>query len=416
MNFLSSFASSKTRVALAVAVALGAATVIGLTVRQQPAQAQAAAVQQAPAVSVATVAARNVTLFDEFSGRVEAVERVEIRPRVSGTIERVHFAEGQLVKKGDVLFTIDPRPFEAEVLRAQANLQAERARGELARTQYERSRRLLAEQAVSQREFDEREQGWRAAQAGEAQAAAGLRAALLNLEYASVRAPVSGRVSRAEITTGNLVAPGPQVLTTVVSVSPMYVNFDMDERTYVRYAGQGARGNQGVAAIPVKMGLIHEGDYPREGKVQSVDNRLDAQSGTIRVRAVFDNADGKLTPGMLARVMLGGGGEQSAVLINDRAIGTDQAKRFVLVVGADNKLEYREVQPGQLSGGLRVVTAGLKDGEKIVVGGLQRVRPGMVVAPQPVAMDAKPEVIRAAERAEQTKAAEAKPIASDSRG
>jgi multidrug efflux system membrane fusion protein len=190
----------------------------------------------------------------------------------------------------------------------------------------------------------------------------------------------------------------------------------MDERTYVRYAGQGARGNQGVAAIPVKMGLIHEGDYPREGKVQSVDNRLDAQTGTIRVRAVFDNADGKLTPGMLARVKLGGGGEQSAVLINDRAIGTDQAKRFVLVVGADNKLEYREVQPGQLSGGLRVVTAGLKDGEKIVVGGLQRVRPGMVVAPQPVAMDAKPEVIRAAERAEHTKAAEAKPAASDSRG
>jgi multidrug efflux system membrane fusion protein len=349
------------------------------------------------------VAARNVTLFDEFSGRVEAVERVEIRPRVAGTIDRVHFAEGQLVKRGDALFTIDPRPFDAEVQRAQATLQAERARGELARTQFERARRLLDERAISQREFDEREQGARAAQAAEAQAAASLRAAQLNLEYAVIRSPVTGRVSRAEITTGNLVSPGAQVLTTVVSIAPMYVHFDMDERTFVRYSSGGARGNQGVGDIPVKMGLINETEFPRDGKVRSVDNRLDAQSGTIRVRAVFDNADGKLTPGMLARVKLGGSGEQTAVLVNDRAIGTDQAKRFVLVVAEGNKLEYREVQLGQLSGGLRVVTSGLKDGEKIVVGGLQRVRPGMVIAPQPVAMDAKPELLRAAEREEKAR-------------
>jgi membrane fusion protein, multidrug efflux system len=403
MSLSSSFFHKKRRVAIAIAVAIGGVVAAGLATRQPAAQAPAAATPAAPSVSVATVAARNVTLFDEFSGRVEAVERVEIRPRVTGTVDRVHFAEGQIVKRGDALFTIDPRPFEAEVQRARANLQAELARGELARTQYERARRLLDERAISQREFDEREQGARAALAAQAQAAASLRTAQLNLEYAVVRAPVNGRVSRAEITIGNLVSPGAQILTTVVSISPMYVNFDMDERTYVRYAADGARGNQGVSDIPVKMGLIHELEFPREGKVKSVDNRLDAQSGTIRVRAQFDNADGKLTPGMLARVKLGGSGEQTALLVNDRAIGTDQAKRFVLVVTEGNKLEYREVQLGQMSGGLRVVTNGLKDGEKIVVGGLQRVRPGMVVAPQPVAMDAKPELIHAAQRQDKTK-------------
>ncbi|CAN5252498.1 efflux RND transporter periplasmic adaptor subunit [soil metagenome] len=375
---------------------------IGVAGHERSAEAQQpAAAPPAPQVSVATVVSRDVTLYDDFSGRVEPIERVEIRPRVSGTIDRVHFADGQLVKKGDALFTIDPRPYAAEVERAEANLLGDRARAALAETQKARAGRLLDEKAISQREFDERDQGLSAARAAEAQSSAALRAARLNLEYTRIVAPVTGRVSRAEITTGNLVSPGSQVLTTIVSVSPIYVAFDVDERTYQRYSAGGTRGNQGVTSIPVRMGLLSETDAPRTGHVSAVDNRLDPSSGTIRARAVFDNADGQLVPGMLAKVQLGGQGKAQALLINDRAVGTDQARKFVLVVGEGNKLEYREVQLGALSDGLRVINSGLKANERIVVGGLQRVRPGVTINPQQVDMDAKVELTnaRAAEKA-----------------
>jgi len=334
-------------------------------------------------VTVAAVLERPVTEWDEFSGRVQAVERVEIRPRVSGTIDAIEFHEGQMVRAGDLLFVLDPRPFEADRARAQAALAGALARRDLARTELARAHRLIEEHAIAQREFDQSEDALHEAEANVAAQQAALQTAELNLQYTQIRSPVTGRISRAEITLGNLVGSGPSapVLTTVVSVSPVYVAFDMDEQTYQRYAAQGAAGNSGVSRITVAAGLSSEDGYPHRGRIQSIDNQMDTASGTIRVRAVLDNAAGALTPGEFVRVRVGGAPDAPRLLIEDRAVGTDQDKKFVMVVGADNKAVYRNITLGPVVDGLRIVRTGLQKDERIVVSGLQRVRPNDVVAP-----------------------------------
>ena len=345
----------------------------------------------APAsVSVASVLEKKVTEWDDFSGRVEAIDRVEIRPRVGGTIDEVHFQEGQLVKKGQLLFTIDPRPYQAELARADAAVAGAQASLALAKTEADRTRRLIDEHAVAQREMDQRDNALVEANASLQAAVAARLSARLNLQYTAITAPVAGRVSRAEITVGNVISAGATapVLATVVSVSPVYVNFEIDESTFLRYASNGAAGNTGTDRIPVAVGLTNEDGYPRQGKIKSFDNKLDTGSGTIRVRAVLNNADGALTPGMYARVRTGGAAAADAVLIDDKAVGTDQDKKYVMVVGADNKATYRTVKLGPMVDGLRIVRSGLKKDEKIVVNGLQRIRPNDTVTPVPVEMGA----------------------------
>lgn len=348
----------------------------------------------AAAVSVAKVVEKEITEWDEFSGRLEAIESVVIRPRVSGTIDAVHFQDGALVKKGDLLFTIDARPYEAEVSRADAAVAAAQARVSYTKSQLDRARRLLDERAIAQREYDERENAEREAQANLRAVTAALESTRLNLEYTKIRAPISGRVSRAEITVGNLIAAGANApaLTSIVSVSPIYASFAADEQTFLKYANQQGNESKGAQRIAIQMGLSNEDAYPHKGNVKSIDNRLDATTGTIRLRAVFDNQDGALTPGLFAKLRMGGATQHQALLVNERAVGTDQNKKFVMVVGSDNKTSYREVRIGAAADGLRVVESGLKAGETIIVNGLQRVRPGDVVAPQLVAMDARPEL------------------------
>jgi len=368
-----------------IAAAIGLAiigTVAGISLNSEAAKPQAVAAAPTP-VTVAPVVERSVIEWDDFSGRVEAIEYVEIRPRVAGTIDAVHFREGQMVRKGDPLFTIDPRPYEAELARAEAEQAQAQAALELSHTELERTRRLADEHAVARRELDQRSSALLEAEARLKAAEAAVMTARLNLQYTVITAPVSGRVSRAEITTGNLVGVGPNApaLTTLVSVSPVYVNFEIDEQTFQRYATQGAAGNANVARIPVAIGLSNEEGYPHPAQLQAFDNRVDTASGTIRVRAIVNNPASLLTPGMYARVRIGGGGKQPALLIDDKAVGTDQDKKYVMVVGADNKATYRSVLLGPVIDGKRVVRSGLQEGEKVIVNGLQRVRPNDVVAP-----------------------------------
>lgn len=365
-------------------LALVSATLLALNGCAPGAEAQEThAAPPAPPVSVATVLARRVVEQQEFSGRIEAVESAQVRARVRGTIEAVHFKPGSMVKKGDLLFVIDPREYQAEVQRSEAAVAGSQARAELARLELERSRRLLADNAISQRDFDERASNARQLEATARAEQAALAVARLNLDHATVRAPFDGRIGKAEVTVGNLVDSN-VVLTSLVSIQPVYVSFDSDEATYLSL-GTAARGT--AAAVKVRMGLANETGFPHEGRLDFVDNRLDPASSSVRMRAVLDNRSGVLTPGLFARVQLGAesaGGE--AILINEAAVGTDQDRKYVVVVNADNKAEYRVVQLGPLVDGLRVARSGLKPGERIVVNGLQRVRPGAPVAPQEVPM------------------------------
>jgi len=358
------------------------------------AQATANSAPPAPQVSVATVTESEITAWDEFSGRLEAVERVEVRSRVAGAVQSVHFREGALVRRGDLLVTIDPAPYAAEVERAEAQVGAAQARQAQAQSESVRAQRLWEERAIAQRELEERANAAREAAANLRAAQAQLQGARLSLGYTQVRAPVSGRIGKLEVTPGNLVAAGPgaPVLTTLVSVSPIYASFEADEQVILRAVkdlpgGASARGL--IERIPVQMGTTATMDTPYRGRLQLIDNQVDARSGTIRLRAAFDNRDGALIPGQFARVRMGQARTSHAVLVSERAVGTDQDKKYVLVVGEGDKTEYREVTLGASAGGLRVVQSGLKAGERIVVNGLQRVRPGAVVQPQLVAMEGK---------------------------
>lgn len=343
--------------------------------------APAAAAQAGPPVSSAVVLEKAIVETQEFSGRLEAIETVEIRPRVAGYITAVNFKPGAEVKKGDVLFVIDPRPYQAEADRTQAVAAAARARADLARLELQRAERLLADKAVAQREFDERAAGQKELDANARAATAQHEAARLNLAYTRVSAPIDGRVSKAEITLGNLVDAS-AVLTSVVSLERIYASFDGDEDTYLRVSRRVHAGQP----VDVKIGLAGEEGFPHSGKLEFVDNQLDSRSGSVRMRATFANSERLLAPGLFARVQIAGGAPQQQILITDRAIGTDQDRKFVYVVDKDGKAEYRAVKLGPVNDGLRVVRDGLKPGERIVVNGLQRVRPGAPVTAQTVPM------------------------------
>lgn len=342
-----------------------------------------------PQVTVAQVISKPVTEFDEFTGRFEAIDRVEVRPRVSGYISSVNFTEGSEVKKGDVLFVIDQRPYAAELKHAQAQLAQAKSALNLAKSEKARATNLLSQHAISQEEFDTRASGDEQAEANVQLAQAALDTAQLNMDWTRVTAPISGRISRANVTVGNLVSNGQTLLTTLVSIDPIYVRFDGDEQAYLRYvklAKDRAAAGQKDIPSPVLVGLADEAGYPHPGVMVFLDNEVDPQTGTIRTRAKLDNHDRAFTPGLFARVRLLGDKKYDALLINDSAVGTDQTVKYVLVVGADNKVEYRPVKLGPVIDGLRVVREGLKENDTIVVNGLQRVRPGSPVTPQNVAM------------------------------
>lgn len=338
----------------------------------------AAAAPQAMPVPVAVIEEREVVTWDEFSGRLEAVERVDVRSRVAGQVKSVHFVEGALVKRDDLLVTIDPEPYAAEVDRAQAQVVAAQARVNYTKSERERAQRLWDESAIARRELDERVNAAQEAEANLRAAQASLTSARLNLSYTQVRAPVSGRVGRLEVTVGNLVAAGPgaPVLTTLVSVNPIYASFDADEHVVLRALHEGPRG------IVVEAETVTNGGRKLTGRLQLIDNQVNTRSGTVRVRAVFDNRDGSLMPGQYVKLRMGRAKAEPAILVSERAIGTDQDKRFVFVVGPDDKAIWRQVTLGGTADGQRIVSAGLEPGERIVVNGLQRVRPGALLAPQ----------------------------------
>jgi RND family efflux transporter MFP subunit len=300
-----------------------------------------------------------------------------------------------VVRKGDLLFVIDPRPYRAELTRTEAELTRTVARVELSESDVTRSEKLLAIKAVSQEEYDQRINAAREARADVAAARAAVEAARLNIEFTRVTAPIGGRVSKAAVTAGNLVTGGSgtaPLLTTIVSIDPIYVSFEGDEQVYLKYnelSRRGERTSSRDAANPVQMGLANEEGYPHQGQMVFVDNQVDSRTGTIRARATFNNKDGYFTPGLFARVKLLGHDRYSAVLVDDRAIGTDQNQKFVYVVDANNTIAYRAVKIGRLTDGLRVVLEGLAPGENVVVNGVQRVHPGTVVSAQRVAMDAR---------------------------
>ncbi len=360
------------------AIALVVMTACG----RAPEVAQAPA---APQVSVAKVLEQPINEWDEFTGRLEAPETVEVRPRVSGQIDKVAFTEGALVKKGDLLFQIDPRPFQAEVNRLDAQLAQARATAARTDNEAQRGERLKASNAISAELAETRTTTAQEARAGVAAIQAQLDLARLNLSFTRVTAPISGRVSRAAITAGNIVTADQTPLTTLVSTEKVYAYFDADERVFLKY-NQLSRAGQRSQTSPVYLGLSNEDGNPHLGQMDFVDNQVNPRTGTIRGRAVFDNSDGSYTPGLYARLKLVGSKTYDAVLIKDEAVGTDLGKKFVLVMDKDNKAAYRSVELGPKLEGLRIVRSGLVKGDSIVVNGLQRVRPGSTVTPQDVPM------------------------------
>jgi len=373
------------------ALLLGSVALVALvgavaTVRSgEQAHAQSpAASAAAPAipVTVQTVMPRPVQVWSSFSGRMRAVDFAEIRPEVSGRITSVRISDGQTVKAGDVLFVIAPAPYEAAVARAEANLASARTNAAFARTELDRAVNLVKNQAIAQRLYDERANADKVAAATVLAAAADLKQARINLEHAYVKAPISGRVSRAEVTLGNLVqaGAGAPLLTSIVSDNGIYADFQVDEQTYLK----GIRGQTATRAdehaIPVQVTVQGDESHPYFGTIDSFDNRIDTASGTIRARARFANRDGALMPGMFVSVKIGSGAAKEALLVQERAIGNDQSKRFVYVVGENDKVAYRQVALGAQVDDQRIVLGGLNPGDRVIVDGLQHVRPDVTVA------------------------------------
>jgi multidrug efflux system membrane fusion protein len=333
----------------------------------------------APEVTAARVVFDEVRDWAEFTGRLEAVERVELRPRVGGYVEAVEFDEGAWVERGELLYRIDARAWQAEVDRLRAERERAAAELELARNYAARAKRLFDENATSREEFEQFVADAAVAEAEVASVAASLEAAELNLSFTEVTAPISGRVSRAIVTVGNLVEPT-TVLTTLVSTSPIYAYFDIDEQTYLKFVSA-----DGTADVLV--GLIDEEGHPHRARLDFVDNQVDAGHGTIRARAVLDNTNGRFTPGLFARIRLVSPNSFKVAFVDDRAIGTDLGRKFVYVINDENVVEYRGIESGRVINGLRIVTTGLAPDDIVVVNGLQRVRPGVPVAVTQVEMD-----------------------------
>ncbi len=367
----------------AAVIAIGSALAFQHYTYASAQPAEVPAVTPAVAVVVKTVSTDDVMIWSEFSGRLSAVDFAEIRPQVSGRITQVRFNDGQSVKAGTVLFVIDPRPFEAALAKAQANLVTARTNADFANTEFERAAALIKSQAIAQRFYDERANAKRVADAAILAAEADVQQAELNLDYAHVKAPISGRLSRVEITVGNIVEAGPNapLLTSIVSNEGIYADFDVDEQTYVNSIRSNASTDVEERKIPVEMSLQGDSARTYKGTIHSFDNRITTVSGTIRARARFANKDGRLVPGMFVSVRLAGSANSSALLVPDRAIGNDQSKRFVFVVGPDSKATYREVSLGQSVNRQRIVLSGLNAGERVIVDGLQHVQPNATVAP-----------------------------------
>lgn len=346
--------------------------------------------QAAPQVSVAQVVSERITEWDEFTGRLEAPQTVELMPRVSGYVAQLLFSEGAMVQQGDVLLQIDAKPFAADVARLQAELLSAQSAAELATTEYQRAQRLLAQRAISVEVLDNRQARKAQTAAAVASVSAALERAQLDLSYTRVTAPISGRVSYAMVTVGNYVTAGQTILTRLVSTDKMYAYFDVDEQSYLKYARlaqQGKRANtRDAAANPVYLALADDKDFSHIGYIDFVDNRIDAQTGTIRLRASFANTDNDLLPGLFARLRLAGSASYDGVLIDEKAVGTDLNNKFVLVVNEANQLQYRAVELGEKLDGLRIINKGLSAADRIVVNGLQRVRPSMQIEPKLVEM------------------------------
>ena len=362
--------------------------------------AQGAGMPPPPAVSVAKVVARDVQPWDEFTGRISAVETVELRPRVSGYIERVAFEEGREVRRGDLLFVIDQRRYRAVYDRAVAEFERARSEARLAASELERAETLLAAKAISREEFDARRAASTQGGAAVRAAAAAVDAARLDLQFTEVRSPIDGRAGRALVTVGNLAQADTTLLTTLVSLDPMHVYFEADEQTFLDYAAAARRGEHRTDASPVRVGLANEDGFPHAGRVDFVDNQVDARTGTIRARAVVPNPDRTLTPGLFARVQLAGGNRQAALLIDEKAVLTDQDRKYVYVLGPNDVAVRKDVVLGRRDGTLRVVDRGLEPEDVVIVHGVQKVFfAGMPVAPQEIAMGAAaPDALRMASR------------------
>lgn len=353
--------------------------------------AATAAAPPPPQVSVAPVLVRPVQQWDAFNGRIEAVQSVEVRPRVSGTVERVEFADGQEVQRGDLLFVIDPRPYRTAVAGAQAQLERANAAAQLAQLQARRAKVMIASNAISREEFDNRVAGQEQSRAEVRAAKAALASAQLNLEFTEVRAPIAGRAGRALLTPGNLVQADRDLLTTLVSQDPVQVYFEPDEQSYLRYLELARSGERSDSGQTVRLGLANESGFPHRARLDFMNNRVDAATGTIRARAVLPNPERRFTPGMYARVQLEGGSLPEALLIDERAVLIDQDRSYVYTLGPDHKAMRKDVQLGMSVGRLRVVASGLNRDDEVVIDGLQKIfYSGMTVQPVKAAMEEPP--------------------------
>ena len=369
----------------------GAALLLALAFAGAPAQAQMGP-GGPPPVTVAKPVVKDIVEQDEFTGRFEAVDQVELRARVAGYLEAVRFRDGQIVREGDLLFVIDKRPYQATLRRAEAAVTAAQTRVDFARGDLERYERLARSGTAPERQLEQARQSFQQAQADIAALRADIETARLNLSFTDIRSPITGRIGRKLVSEGNLVAADQTLLATVVSTDPIHFYFDLDERSYIAYARSAAAGGMPTGrngdGIDVTAGLLDERDLPRKGRMEFLDNRIDPATGTMRARATFENKDGLLTPGLFGRVRVPGSAPFKGVLIPDEAIVSDQDRRFVWTVAEDGTVAARAVRPGPRIDGYRVVRNGLDGSETIVVAGLQRVRPGARVTAQRVDLPA----------------------------
>lgn len=373
----------------ALAILAGGAAIVQFTsIGDAIAQGEGAE-QQAMPVPYVTVEEKPVQIWKEFSARLTAVDYVEIRPQVSGLIEKIHFEDGQIVKKGDVLYTIDPRPYEAAVAQARADVAAAAQEAAFAQKELARAEELLTTGAVSKQGYDQRVSELKINKSGSAAANARLKAAQVDLDHTSIKAPIDGRISRPEITEGNLVtAASAPLLTTIVSEADIYADFEVDEQTYLTFVRGTGQTPEAEKSVPVRLFLKND-DKPYDGMIQSFDNKINPSSGTIRVRAVFTNDDGALLPGMFARAQIGSAGTENKITITEKAILTDQSRKFVYIVGEGNAATYREVKPADSVDGQRIILSGLQPGDKVIVDNLMKIRPGAKVQPMtPQELDA----------------------------
>lgn len=353
--------------------------------REQTGSEQAPA---SPEVSVAQVLSKPVQQWDEYTGRVSAIDTVELRARVSGYVQRVAYREGQDVKQGDLMFLIDQRPYRTALANAQAQLDRARAAKQLAEIRDKTARLLMEVEAISREESDTRRTTHTQSAADINAAEAEVANAKLQLEFTEVRAPVAGKTSRALVTAGNLAVADQTILSTVVSQDPIYVYFDVDENSYLRYSEQERDGKGAPTGTSVRVGLANEEGYPHAGTINFFDNQVNSAVGTIRVRAVFPNAGRIFTPGLFVRVQFVSGSKENVLLIDDKAVITDQDRKYVYVVDKDAKIQRKDIVPGRMAEGLRVVQSGLAPDDKVVVAGQQKIHPGMSVKPNEIPMAA----------------------------